>query len=114
MQYMLSKKSNQGIRDLMELLKLEGYQVYEGLDSLKDDDHIIGICLDLDKRIVFPVNTSIMSAWSDGKRRPLYAEDVIANFDMLIKQRDISYYKTLLLEASKDPKRPIGMLFPLK
>ena len=114
MQYMLSKKSNQGIRELMDLLKLEGYQVYEGLDTLKDDDHIIGICVDLDDRIVFPVNASIMAAWSGGKRRPLYVEEVISNFDRLIKQQDISYYEHLSLLASNDHKRPFGMLIALE
>ena len=114
MQYMLSKKSNSSVRELMALLAKEGYQVYEGLDHIKDDDHVIGICVDLDDLIVFSVNASIMAAWSGGKRRPLYVEEVISNFDRLIKQQDISYYEHLSLLASNDHKQPFGMLIALE
>ena len=114
MQYLLSKKSNSSVRELMALLAKEGYQVYEGLDRIKDDDHVIGICVDLDDRIVFPVNASIMAAWSGGKRRPLYVEDVILNFERLIQKQDTSFYEELVQIASKDSKRPIGLLMTIK
>ena len=114
MQYMLSKKSNSSVRSLMALLAKEGYQVYEGLDHIKDDDHLIGICVDLDDHIVFPVNASIMAAWSGGKRRPLYVEDAISNIDRLINQQDASYYEKLVHEASRDVKRPVGMMIQFR
>ena len=113
MQYMLSKKSNSSVRELMALLAKEGYQVYEGLDRIKDEDHVIGICVDLDDHIVFPVNASIMAAWSAGKRRPLFVEDVITYFDRLIKQQDVSFYEGLMEMISTDHSRPIGMLIKL-
>ena len=114
MQYMLSKKSNSSVRELIALLAKEGYQVYGGLDHIKDDDHVIGICVDLDDRIVFPVNASIMAAWSGGKRRPLYVEDVILNFERIIQKQDTSFYEELVQIASKDSKRPIGLFMTIK
>ena len=51
-----------------------------------------------------------MACFSNGKRKPLYVEEVIENYDRLILNKDYDYYEKLIKEKSLDKDRPIGVV----
>lgn len=113
MQYVLSRKSNQGILDLVVLLKKEGFKIRHNLDHIKSDDDIIGICIDFKDRSVFQLNVicMIMSSRSLGFKKHLYPEEVIKHFDRLVRKQDFEFYYHLVDIVSKEQYRSFGVLF---
>jgi len=112
MQYTLAYKKKDSINELVQRLKRDGFEIYHFLDDVyKIKEHIIGICIDLKDKVVFQLNTTCMAAWSGGKRRPLYVEEIIDNYDRLIIGKDFDYYKLLVNKYSNDTSRPIGGIY---
>lgn len=109
MQYILSYKSLEGIKLLSDKLKDNGYEIYSGLDAPESiSNKIIGICVDLYNKVVYQLNVACMACFSNGKRKPLYVEEVIENYDRLILDKDYDYYVKLIKEKSVDKDWPVG------
>lgn len=111
MQYTLVIKEFRKFQEMISLLSEHGYAIRWGLDHAKKKDRIIGICIDVKTKDVYPLNVTFMVCWSKGKYRPLYCEEILGNFEKLIFKEDYDFYLKLVEEASKDDKRPIGYLF---
>ena len=113
MQYVLSRKSNQGILDLVVLLKKEGFKIRHNLDHIKSDDDIFGICIDFKDRSVFQLSVicMVMSSRSLGFKKHLYPEEVIEHFDRLVRKQDFEFYYHLVDIVSKEQDRSFGILF---
>ena len=115
MQYALAYKTIDAIRELVELLKKEGYRILHGLENIKDDKDIIGVCVDLDKKIFFHANTTCMAWWCTYyQAKPLYVEELIEYFDKLIIKKDFDFYKKLLKKTKNDPSRPEGVIISIR
>ena len=113
MQYVLAKKTIKGVRNLMTLLREEGFGILQGLDNISDDERIIGICVDLKDKKCFRLNITCMAAWCGGTRKPLYAEEAVDNFERLIVKKDTQLYLQLIEEKSKEYDRPFGVLLKM-
>ena len=113
MQYVLAIKTIQGVRNLMTLLKEEGFGILQGLDDISDGERIIGVCVDLKDRKCFRLNVTCMAAWCGGTRKPLYAEEMIDNYERLIVKKDTLFYLQLIEEKSKEHDRPFGVLLKM-
>lgn len=111
MQYILSYKSLEGIKLFCTKLKEIGYEIYTGLDAPESiSNKVIGICVDLDNKVVYQLNVTCMACFSNGKRKPLYVEETIKYFDRLILDKDYEYYEKLIKEKSLDKDRPFGVV----
>jgi len=55
-----------------------------------------------------------MCCWSNGKRRPIYAKELIDNFEDFVIKRDLEKYTNLLNIIKDDTSRPIGGLYRVK
>lgn len=114
MQYVLSYKSYQGIDKLVKKLSFDGFSLFHGLENVYSlKEKIIGICIDFDSKVVFQLGITSMAFWSNSKRRPLYVEEIIKDYDRLITKRDFSYYNQLVDDSFNDKDRPIGKVLRL-
>ena len=94
----LSYKNKEEIKKLLEKLGEIGYQLFHGLDDLdKIEEHIVAICVDNKEKVVFQSNVTCMACWCTAyKRRPLSASVALENFDKLLIEEDLNFYKKLL------------------
>jgi len=114
MQYVLSYKSYQGIDKLVKKLRTDGFSLLHSLDDIPNlKEKIIGICIDFDSKTVFQLGITSMAFWSNSKRRPLYVEEIIKDYDRLITKKDFNYYTQLVEESFNDKDRPIGKVLRL-
>ena len=74
-QVALSYSDKDELRDLVILLKSRGFAAKDGLDDIHDDDHIVGVVVDIDKRCLRLGNVTIMACWCCQIGRPSSAKE---------------------------------------
>lgn len=110
-QLVLAFKTNEGLINLINKLNNNGFQILHGLNDINSLKHkIIGTCVDLDDKVVFQLGVTSMACWCGGYRKPIYAEEVLVNYEQFISKRDSSFYEELIKSASMDKNRPYGCL----
>ncbi|MBR5049456.1 MAG: hypothetical protein IKX74_07465, partial [Erysipelotrichaceae bacterium] len=79
----------------------DGFALFNGLYSIRDDDRIIAICVDTSKREVYQANVTVMACWcsSNRNRYPLTSEQFMKNYEGLIRRKDAGLYDRLLRES---------------
>lgn len=89
------------LKTLIDLFKKENIEIKKG-------DYSIGICLDIDKKVLFPLNVTCMCGFSQNKNRPLVDFDVLENYESFVIKQDEELLDQLYKKSKKDLSRPIG------
>ena len=100
-QILFIKTKNLYLNKLIELVQKQNFYVKEG-------DYSIGICIDTNRRIMFPLNVTCMCGFSRFDNRPLLDEDVVKNFKELVVNNNENLLDELYKLSKKDLSRPIG------
>ena len=96
MQYNAAISSVDELKTLTRLLRKNGFDVMKGLPEYYRKKKIVGICIDPDKKSVSRVNSMIMACLCSVKRNPVYYEDIMDNYDRLIKEKNFGYYLEII------------------
>ena len=111
-QYILAFKTLSGVDELVKMLKKDGFIIHHGLDEVYTlKEKIIGICIDLNDKVVFQINVTGMACWCQGRRKPLYPEEIIEHYQQLITENNYKLFNYLVRLKSQEPDRPIGFLY---
>lgn len=89
------------LNELIELVQKQNFDVKEG-------NYSIGICIDVDKRIMFPLNVSSMCGFARFTNRPLFDKEVVKNFEEIVINKNAVFLNKLYEISKKDLSRPIG------
>ena len=96
MQYNAAISSVDELKTLTRLLRKNGFDVMKGLPEYYRKKKIVGICIDPDKNKVYGVNSMIMACLCSVKKNPVYYEDIMDNYDRLIKEKNFGYYLEII------------------
>ena len=89
------------LNELIELVQKQNFDVKEG-------DYSIGVCLDVNKKIMSPQNVVCMCGFSQFKNRPLLDKEVIENFEEIVNNKNELLLNKLYEISKRDLSRPIG------
>ena len=103
-QIVFQKTNETNFKTLLNLLNEQNYIVKEG-------DYSIGICLDVEDKVLFPLNVTCMCGFSKDLNRPLLDLDILQNYESLVINKDNKLLDKLYRRAKKDLSRPIGGFF---
>ena len=103
-QYFVSSRNKDDVKQMVKLLIKNGYTPLHGISNIDTiNPYPVGITIDNKVRAFWPNSTTIMACYiSNHHARPLDAEDIVNNFDMLINNLDIIFYNKLLLKKNED------------
>ena len=76
--------------------------------DIKEGNYEIGCCLDLEEKILYPLNVTCMCCFFNKNTKPLLDEEVLTYFDELIMFRNDKLLKKLYKKANKNTYRPIN------
>ena len=100
-QIIFIKTENVYLNKLIELVQKQYFEIKKG-------NYSIGICIDVDKRIMFPLNVSSMCGFARFKNRPLFDEEIVKNFEEIVINKNVVLLNKLYEISKKDLSRPIG------
>ena len=100
-QIIFIKTKDSYLNELIELVQKQNFKVKEG-------DYSIGVCLDVNKKIMYPQNVVCMCGFSQFKNRPLLDKEVIENFEEIVINKNELLLNKLYEISKKDLSRPIG------
>ena len=100
-QIIFIKTKDSYLNELIELVQKQNFIVKEG-------DYSIGVCLDVNKKIMYPQNVVCMCGFSQFKNRPLLDKEVIDNFEEIVINKNELLLNKLYEISKKDLSRPIG------
>lgn len=100
-QIIFIKTKDSYLNELIELFQKQNFKVKEG-------DYSIGVCLDVNKKIMYPQNVVCMCGFSQFKNRPLLDKEVIENFEEIVINKNELLLNKLYEISKKDLSRPIG------
>lgn len=100
-QIIFIKTKDSYLNELIELVQKQSFKVKEG-------DCSIGVCLDVNKKIMSPQNVVCMCGFSRFDNRPLLAKEVIENFEEIVINKNELLLNKLYEISKKDLSRPIG------
>ena len=89
------------LNELIELVQKQSFKVKEG-------DYSIGVCLDVNKKIMYPQNVVCMCGFARFANRPLFDKEVVKNFEELVINKNAVFLNKLYEISKKDLSRPIG------
>ena len=103
-QIVFQKTNETNFKTLLNLLNKQNYIVKAG-------DYSVGICLDVEDKMLFPLNVTCMCGFSKNINRPLIDLDILLNYESLVINKDNKLLDKLYRRAKKDLSRPIGGFF---
>lgn len=115
----LAYKTKEDLKKVVKLCQSLGYKIFHKLDDIDSiKNHIVAIVVDTKEKNVFQINVTCMAAWcslGSKPKKPIYAHELLENYQKLLIERDIKFYAEMIQRASADASRPGGvLLFPGK
>ena len=112
----LAIKQLDDVQLLITFLKEKDYKIDNYLiNHTNDRRYLKAIWVDIDKRYVYPCDSStIMACWCSSKRKLLFINEFIELYPRIVINKDYAFYEYLIHQNYFDNNRPGGVVLSIE